>query len=49
MYLCPMARKGQKINLSEEDIKTLTAISRAHSADYRAVVISKIILMLLGA
>lgn len=46
MYLCPMARIGQKINLSKEDLKTLTAISRAHSADHRAVVRSKIILML---
>ncbi len=41
-----MARIGQKINLSEEDLKTLTSISRAHSADHRAVVRSKIILML---
>ena len=48
MYLCPMARIGQKINLTEEDLQTLTTTSRAHSADHRAVVRSKIILMLHG-
>lgn len=41
-----MARTGQKIKLTEEDLSTLTATSRAHSADHRAVVRSKIILML---
>ena len=46
MYLCTMARKGQKIHLSKEDLETLTSISRAHSADYRSVVRAKIILML---
>ena len=41
-----MARIGRKISLSDEDLVTLVATSRAHSADYRAVVRSKIILML---
>ena len=46
MYFCPMARKGQHIILTKDDLKTLTTTSRAHSADHRAVVRSKIILML---
>ena len=46
MYLCLMARTGQIIEITEDDLKTLTAISRAHSADHRSVVRSKIILML---
>ena len=41
-----MARKGKIIELTEEDLKTLIAISRAHSADYRMVIRSRIILML---
>lgn len=41
-----MARIGKKLKLSGEDQKTLAAISRAHSADHRAVMRSKIILML---
>ncbi len=41
-----MARTGRKLILSEEDQKTLVATSRAHSADHRAVMRSKIILML---
>lgn len=41
-----MARIGRKIELSEGDYNTLLVTSRAHSADHRAVVRSKIILML---
>jgi transposase len=41
-----MARIGKKINLTEDDLKTLTLTSRAYSADHRSVVRSKIILML---
>jgi len=41
-----MARTGQKIHITEDDFKTITAMSRAHSADHRSVVRSKIILML---
>ncbi len=41
-----MARTGQKLKLNEDDFKTLVTTSRAHSADHRAVVRSKIILML---
>ncbi len=41
-----MARKGQKLTLSEDDYKTLAAISRAHSADHRSVIRAKIVLML---
>ena len=41
-----MARKGKTIELTAEDLKTLTSISRAHSADYRLVIRSRIILML---
>lgn len=41
-----MARTGQKIDLNEDDLKTLTAISRAHSIDHRSVMRSRIILML---
>lgn len=40
-----MARIGQKIKLTKDEYKTLSATSRAHSADHRAVVRSKIILM----
>ncbi len=46
MYFCCMARTGQKITLSDDGLKTLVTTSRAHSADHRAVVRSKIILML---
>ena len=46
MYLCSMARTGQQINLTKDDQTTLEAVSRAHSADHRSVVRSKIILML---
>lgn len=46
MYLCSMARIGQKIVIAEDTQKALTTISRAHSADHRAVIRSKIILML---
>jgi transposase len=41
-----MARTGRKLKLNEDDYKTLVATSRAHSADHRAVMRSKIILML---
>ena len=41
-----MARTGRKLILDEADHNTLVATSRAHSADYRAVVRSRIILML---
>jgi len=41
-----MPRTGRKLKLNEEDQKTLVATSRAHSADHRAVMRSKIILML---
>ena len=41
-----MARIGQQIDLSTDDLKTLKTVSRAHSADHRSVVRSKIILML---
>jgi putative transposase len=41
-----MARTGRKLKLSEDDVATLTTISRAHSADYRMVIRSKLILML---
>lgn len=41
-----MARIGQKLTLSEDDHKTLIAISRAHSADHRSVIRAKILLML---
>lgn len=41
-----MGRTGQKLQLSEEGYKTLVTLSRAHSADHRAVMRSKIILML---
>lgn len=41
-----MARAGQILRLDKDDHKTLVAISRAHSADYRAVIRTKIILML---
>ena len=41
-----MARTGQKLNLREGDHMTLVATSRAHSAGHRAVMRSKIILML---
>lgn len=41
-----MARTGRKLKLSEDDQKTLVATSRAHSADHRAVMRSKILLML---
>lgn len=41
-----MARIGQKIILTEDDHKTLVTTSRAHSVDHRAVMRSKIILML---
>ena len=41
-----MARTGRKLKLNNDDHSTLVAISRAHSADYRAVVRAKIILML---
>lgn len=41
-----MPRIGRKLKLSEDDQKTLVATSRAHSADHRAVMRSKIILML---
>ena len=41
-----MARIGHKIELSDGDHKTLLATSRAHSAGHRAVVRSRIILML---
>ncbi len=41
-----MARTGRKLKLSDDDYKTLVATSRAHSADHRAVMRSKIILML---
>ena len=41
-----MARKGQKLVLNEVDYKTLVMTSGAHSSDHRAVVRSKILLML---
>lgn len=41
-----MARIGRKLELSEADHKTLVAMSRAHSADHRMVMRSKILLML---
>ena len=41
-----MPRKGRKLTLTVDDHKTLIAISRAHSADHRSVVRSKILLML---
>ncbi|WP_421918586.1 IS630 family transposase [Marinifilum sp.] len=41
-----MSRTGRKLKLNDEDQKTLVATSRAHSADHRAVMRSKIILML---
>ena len=41
-----MPRTGRKLTLNEDDHKTLVATSRAHSAGHRAVVRSKIILML---
>ena len=41
-----MARTGQKLHVNGEDHRTLVAISRANSADYRAVMRSRIILML---
>ena len=41
-----MARIGQKIDLTDDDHKTLTTTARAHSADHRAVVRSRIILLL---
>lgn len=41
-----MARKGTKINLTEEDRNTLLSITRAYSSDHRYIVRSKIILML---
>lgn len=41
-----MARTGRKLELNQDDQKTLVATSRAHSADHRAVMRSKIILML---
>lgn len=41
-----MARKGQPLHLTSDDHKTLITMSRAHSADYRMVIRSKIILML---
>jgi uncharacterized protein YerC len=41
-----MARTGRKLKLSEADQKTLAVISRVHSAGHRAVMRSKIILML---
>jgi transposase len=41
-----MARLGQRVNLTEDDLKTLAVTSRAHSADHRFVIRSKIILML---
>jgi transposase len=41
-----MARTGQKINLNDDDLKTLKATSRAHSADHRSVMRAMIILML---
>lgn len=43
-----MARTGQQIYLTEDELQTLKTISKAHSADHRAVVRSKIILMLHG-
>lgn len=41
-----MARTGRKLKLNDEDYKTLVATSRAYSAGHRAVMRSKIILML---
>lgn len=41
-----MARKGKKLELNEDDLKTLITMSRSHSIDHRSVVRSKIILML---
>ena len=41
-----MARKGQTLQLNEDDFKTLTAISHSYTADHRSVVRSKIILLL---
>lgn len=41
-----MARKGQQLSLNEDDYKTLVATSRAHSAGHRAVMRSRILLML---
>ncbi len=41
-----MARLGQALKLNEGDRNTLATISRAHSADYRMVIRSKILLML---
>lgn len=41
-----MTRTGQMLKLSDDDHNTLMALSRAHSANHRAVMRSKIILML---
>ena len=41
-----MARKGQQLILTDEDLTTLTATARALSIDHRSVVRAKIILML---
>ena len=41
-----MARTGQKLQLDADDYRTLVTMSKAYSADYRAVMRSKIILML---
>lgn len=41
-----MARLGQQLIATDEDLKTLTATARALSIDHRSVVRSKIILML---
>ena len=41
-----MARTGQKLKLSEDDLKALISTSRAYSAGHRTVMRSKILLML---
>ena len=41
-----MARTGRKIKLSDDDYKTLVVTSRSHIAHHRAVMRSRIILML---
>lgn len=41
-----MARKGQQLILTDEELQTLTLTSRALSADHRSVIRAKIILLL---
>jgi len=43
-----MARKSKPLNLSEEEITTLTSMSRSNKLDYRYVIRSRVILKLHG-